>query len=479
MSEKQNEEDVRKILEHIENQQAINSGKADKTSFTNRDLGIQRIVEVEQQRDGGICGEDIQKSVDKAGASAEFNQDQSQRRAKEYVFRVLSKGYYDYLLLRKKLGLTKESITISKLRGGYHFSPCVSLINPGGLVWVKEGDYPLSIEVLVQTKEVEISCAPATVLRATAAINLVRFYWTTHVVAGLKNATLDLNHTALTGLLLQDSWHTINDGLKIINVGTNGVGVKIYSTDNGMLCLSNYVRCRQIKAYSSQIAGSIGVLIDSAGGINPGTNNVVDVGYIGAPSVETGIKNVVGDQSVFMGIVEGCVTGADIIGGFGHILSLHEEASTTYGIRIRTGASASGITRYMEKLSVEGTGKFLYMTYTNMELLSAYPNSTPPINFVVGNNYSISMYGRGDGEQVEIKENVGGHRRVSIAAPQATTGAGHFKIYRGNDEYELGGLVGGSAGNRPVLKFWDVTANAYKYAYIDNGAWVIASSPPT
>lgn len=40
-------------------------------------------------------------------------------------------------------------------------------------------------------------------------------------------------------------------------------------------------------------------------------------------------------------------------------------------------------------------------------------------------------------------------------------------------------LEKGSAGNRGVVKLWDVTAAAFKYAYIDNGAWVIAASEPT
>lgn len=40
-------------------------------------------------------------------------------------------------------------------------------------------------------------------------------------------------------------------------------------------------------------------------------------------------------------------------------------------------------------------------------------------------------------------------------------------------------LKTGTAGNRGVLKLWDATAGAWKYAYIDNGAWVIAAAEPT
>lgn len=37
----------------------------------------------------------------------------------------------------------------------------------------------------------------------------------------------------------------------------------------------------------------------------------------------------------------------------------------------------------------------------------------------------------------------------------------------------------GTGGNRGVLRLWDVTKAAFSYAYLDNGAWVIAASEPT
>jgi len=339
-----------------------------------------------------------------------------------------------------------------------------------GTILVKKATYSLSVGLINLAKEIEIVCEPGTVFQPTAAINMITFDRVTHVVAGIKNATLDLNNTASTGLLLLDSWHTINDGLKIINVGTNGVGVKIYSTNNSYLCLSNYVRCRQIKAYSAQIAGSIGVLIDSAGGIAAGTNNVVDVGYLGAPSVETGIKNVVGGSSVFHGIVEGCKIGADISGTA--TLFLHEEANTTYGIIVRTGAKVKGILRYAENITTEGTGKYILITDNRIFLGSASPEDTPDIFFNVGGSHTMTMVGLGGGAAIDFKDTAN-KKRVRLDINSSA-----IKTYK-TDETELGGLIAGSAENRPVLKFWDVTANAFKYAYIDNGAWVISATPPT
>jgi hypothetical protein len=40
-------------------------------------------------------------------------------------------------------------------------------------------------------------------------------------------------------------------------------------------------------------------------------------------------------------------------------------------------------------------------------------------------------------------------------------------------------LKSGSAGNRGVIRLWDAGAAAYRYAYLNSGAWVIATTEPT
>jgi hypothetical protein len=37
----------------------------------------------------------------------------------------------------------------------------------------------------------------------------------------------------------------------------------------------------------------------------------------------------------------------------------------------------------------------------------------------------------------------------------------------------------GSAGNRGAIRLWDATLAAFRYAYIDNGVWVIQAGEPT
>lgn len=44
---------------------------------------------------------------------------------------------------------------------------------------------------------------------------------------------------------------------------------------------------------------------------------------------------------------------------------------------------------------------------------------------------------------------------------------------------EMIGLRRGTSGNRGVLKMWDAALGAYRYAYIENGGWVISSAEPS
>ena len=44
---------------------------------------------------------------------------------------------------------------------------------------------------------------------------------------------------------------------------------------------------------------------------------------------------------------------------------------------------------------------------------------------------------------------------------------------------ERASIKPGTSGNRGVLKMWDATAGAYRYASIENGAWVISSTEPS
>lgn len=48
-----------------------------------------------------------------------------------------------------------------------------------------------------------------------------------------------------------------------------------------------------------------------------------------------------------------------------------------------------------------------------------------------------------------------------------------------SDGTERATLRAGSSGNRGVVKLWDATLAAFRWAHIDNGAWVISSTEPT
>ncbi len=59
-------------------------------------------------------------------------------------------------------------------------------------------------------------------------------------------------------------------------------------------------------------------------------------------------------------------------------------------------------------------------------------------------------------------------------------GNGSWQVKGINANSTARGVLGkGTAGNRAVLQMWDATLGAYRYIYIDNGAWVISATEPT
>lgn len=63
-----------------------------------------------------------------------------------------------------------------------------------------------------------------------------------------------------------------------------------------------------------------------------------------------------------------------------------------------------------------------------------------------------------------------------IMKPQANSDVLTIQNTTPTDRIALGV---GSAGNRGVLKMWDATLAAWRYAYIDNNVWAIAAGEPT
>ncbi|RLI90369.1 MAG: hypothetical protein DRO89_05985 [Candidatus Altiarchaeales archaeon] len=238
----------------------------------------------------------------------------------------------------------------------------VNNITEGGNIVIKKANYNLDSGISIQ-KNIQLLCEPRTqFIAGTSGITMFEFKNISRQPAGIYNATINLNNLASCGLLIEDAWSTMHDGLYISGVGENGIGIKVLSSDNNWLCLMNWVRCRYIQAYGTRPSGSIGVQMVSESGINLGTNLVLDVGYL--RYFDIGIE-ISGNNCELKGIVEGCNTGIDIKKGYHYLNGIYEEASVNYGLRVRSGARVVGTARYLEKSpTIEGAAFIITTTGT-------------------------------------------------------------------------------------------------------------------
>lgn len=122
--------------------------------------------------------------------------------------------------------------------------------------------------------------------------------------------------------------------------------------------------------------------------------------------------------------------------------------------------------------------KYLYF-FTGVEILMGNPvfklaasgsSQTPVWTQTVQSDNTMQIAYEQDGSPSQASHKV--FELQGGADPQ------YFYLFNNSAAKGIG-LKTGTGGNRGVLKIYDATAGAYKYAYIDNGAWVIAASEPT
>lgn len=112
--------------------------------YTKKDVGLKEFRVVEAGRDGGY-GEDIQKAVDRVETDEPWR-----IRVKENLANWLGSSYYNYVKLMKTLGITIDHHRIS----WYNWKstqPLISLVNPGGLIQIKEGNYPCDVVLTLKS----------------------------------------------------------------------------------------------------------------------------------------------------------------------------------------------------------------------------------------------------------------------------------------------------------------------------------------
>lgn len=471
--------EIEETLKQAERTWALKRKIADSSIFNKRDVGLNHSLIIEQARDKGIVGFDIQKAIDKVSSLKQPS------KAKLYVAKIMSEGFYSYLKLRRLLGVPKDSFTIGQFKGGSRLPDCMGLVNPGGLVWVKEGDYNIAANLELKTGVALDGAGRGStrILTASALDQLILV--NKKMLPAIKDIHFDCGNVALCGIDYRDSWHS-DIRAKIFGVPENGIGLKVQADDVNYLALWNKFNV-WIESYAytngGQIAsGSYGIKIDSSVAPTGVPNHNEFTGK--ATGFNYGVYIKEGGQQLFRHFDSGACNWCYYVNTPDNVfLDCYEETGTNPPLITKDGRAIiiGGYWETLPELTSDATksGHLILVHPDYFSLGSQYNagmlHPTPPIQFTQGGNYTVKVYGRGDGAIIEFAnvDNAKARARIYVG------NAGEFRILRGSDEFELGGLVAGSSQNRPVLKFWDVTAGAYKYAYVDNGAWVISDTSPT
>jgi len=114
-------------------------------SFTKRDRGIKASIDIYQSWDGQTNQDDINRAIHKISKSTN-KYSNKENIVRSIVTKLMSDGYYGYMLLRKAIGHKLEHPV---LRPWYanRLPQIPSLINPGGEITLTEGEFVLSGQI--------------------------------------------------------------------------------------------------------------------------------------------------------------------------------------------------------------------------------------------------------------------------------------------------------------------------------------------
>jgi len=143
-------------------------------NYSKSELGLRSVIEVDTNGDNGGDEEQINKAIQKLGTTSGKISGRKQRKARELLEAIASASYYGYLVLRQKLGIPYEHPVLKPWYA--MFLPRIpSLINPGGIILLKEGTFSISSPVLITKSYVKIEgSGAATILKSTGNNTILR-----------------------------------------------------------------------------------------------------------------------------------------------------------------------------------------------------------------------------------------------------------------------------------------------------------------
>ena len=143
-------------------------------NYSKSELGLRSVVEVDACDDKGGDEEQINKAIQKLGSVSGKISGRKRRKARELLEAIASAGYYGYLVFRRKLGIPFEHPVLKPWYAKF-LSHIPSLINPGGIILLKEGTFSISSPVLITKSYVKIEgSGAATILKSTENNTIIR-----------------------------------------------------------------------------------------------------------------------------------------------------------------------------------------------------------------------------------------------------------------------------------------------------------------
>jgi len=118
-------------------------------NYSKHELGLRRVLEVDTCSDKGGDEYQINKAIQKAAAVSDKISGKKPRTARKLLETFASAGYYGYLVLRKKLGIPCEHPVLRPWYAKF-LSYIPQLINPGGLIMLREGTMTITSSIDVR-----------------------------------------------------------------------------------------------------------------------------------------------------------------------------------------------------------------------------------------------------------------------------------------------------------------------------------------
>lgn len=247
---------VQKRLLQARRRFLLDKGLVDPSIFTKEDLGFCAVEEAYASRDR--CGDSVNRAVVRASRSAAFHHSKQDDTVSKFLHEISGRGYYSYLRLRKLLNVPEERPRITVWRSKF-FNQILSLVNPGGLVHIREGTFN-NVAASVQDKPVSIKgVGPATIInpaanspaftyRSLSSYNFMGEISDMNIdgsaVTGSGGVKLDkVNHSFLRNLIIKTLADAINIGTcynihvsnsRISATGTNASGIKVLPASGGV-----------------------------------------------------------------------------------------------------------------------------------------------------------------------------------------------------------------------------------------------------